>query len=76
MVEAAGMWSYSSCIPTMAGGKSLSHAHPNLFFVTPLGLRMFLTLCLCSASLCMGLYLVLAVPGDIVLLIHTIRRQR
>ena len=76
MVEAAGMWSYSSCIPTMAVGKSLSHVPPNLFFITSLGLGVFLTLCLCSVSLCMGLSLLLAVPRDIVLLIYTIRRQK
>lgn len=71
-----GMWSYSSCIPAMTVGKCLSRLPPNLFFITSLGLRMFLTLCLRSASLSLGLAVLLAVPREIVLLIHTIRRQK
>lgn len=70
MVEASGR-SYSSCIPAVRVGQSLRCVPPYLFFITSLRLGMVLTLCLCSASLYMGLSFQVSLE---ILLIHAIRR--
>lgn len=70
LVEAAGMWSSSSCIPSAAVGKSLGHVLSSSWFMTSLGLGWFWP-CVCVTLLCLCLAVLLAIPRSSVLLIHT-----